>query len=371
VIAAAWLVFCAISSTLGGWLPAGWSDPLPLVPTPAPLQAGVSAPDDTSYRLDAGDVITVEDATQGPLTEHSITIGSDGLVDLPLLGPVSLGGLSTDQAQTLLNRNYQAYFLNPDITIQVVSQHPTRVYVQGAVRHPGVYISGKNTQPDPNAPASLGNTDASEIQDAFYLTDALIQAGGLTEHADYADIRIRRAGSQSTVLHVNLWNLFRQGNAAQDIPLQEHDVVIVPSLAIAAEGQPDWTAMTRTNISVGRFQVSIIGSVKQPGTYPVSARDTVLAAIAQAGGFATDANQRAVFLLRANPAGQIFKKRINAADPKLMGKGKAEWISLLPGDVIFVDNSPVRQSLAVGRTLVDRITGAALLPMFSALVEKN
>jgi polysaccharide export outer membrane protein len=348
----------------------GWCEPLPLVPTPSPLQASVVAQDD-GYHLGAGDEIMVEDATQGALTEKSTWIGGDGLVDLPMLGPVTLEGLSIEQAQALLNRQYSAYFLTPDITIQVVSQHPTRVYIQGAVRHPGIYISGKSTHPDHSNNGSFGTIDATETTDAFYLTDALIQAGGLTDHADYTDIRIQRKLPQPTVLHINLWKLFKQGASAQDIPLQEHDLILVPSVSAIEADNPDWQAMTRSNIGVGLFQVSVIGSVQQPGSYTVSAHDSVLAAVAQAGGFSDTANQRAVYLLRANSAGQVFKKRINASDPKLMDNGKADWITLLPNDVIFVDNSPARQSMAVGRTLVDRVTGSALLPMFSALLRKN
>ncbi len=330
------------------------------------------ATSDVSYILDAGDEISIEDATMGALASGPLRLADDGLVDLPMVGTMNLAGLTVEQAQDLLNNQYKRYLLNPAINLQVLSQHPLRVYAQGAVNHPGVLISGKNTQPDSKDHATLGSMEAGGGVSRFYLSDALIQAGGLRQDADYRDIQIHRSFPSEQVLHVNLWELFQHGASGQDLPLQERDVITVAEMPRAELlGSDDWKTMSRINISVGRFQVNVIGAVKQPGSYPVGVKDTVLSAIAQAGGFAAQASQRNVYLLRANSVGQIFKKRINASDARLLGKGKATWVSLLPGDLIFVDDSPAKEALSTGRTLVDRVTGAALLPLFSSLLRNG
>lgn len=330
------------------------------------------------YILDVGDEIKIEDAIIGNLTSLDPTndkaagetthISDDGLVDIPLVGPLRLSGLSLSAAQILLNHKYENFLQKPSITLQVISQHPMRVYVQGAVNHPGVYISGKNTQPENKDHAGLGGTDHTEVYSRYYLTDVLIQAGGLKANADYHDIRIFRGFPNPQILHVNLWQLFQQGNSAGDIALEERDRVEVPALpSNQLAFSEDWKSISRTNIGVGLFQVNVIGAVKLPGTYPLSASDTILAAIAQAGGFAPLANQKSVYLLRANENGQVFKKHIDASDERLMGKGHNAWPNLLPGDVIFVDDSSGRQAINIGKTLIDRTAGAALLPFFSSL----
>src|SRR5690349_11935408 len=85
-----------IMLALGLLLPsAGWCAHLPLVPTM--LQAGAVVSSD-DYRLDAGDEIGVDDATMGSLAQSGVQIGSDGTVDLPLIGTVSLAGLTVGQA---------------------------------------------------------------------------------------------------------------------------------------------------------------------------------------------------------------------------------------------------------------------------------
>jgi len=330
------------------------------------------ATNDVPYILDAGDEISIEDATLGALAGGPLRLADDGLVDLPMVGATNLTGLTVEQAQDLLNRQYKHYLLNPAINMQVLSQHPLRVYAQGAVNHPGVLISGKNTRPDSNDHATLGSMEAGGAISRFYLSDALIQAGGLRQDADYRDIQIHRSFPTEQVLHVNLWELFQHGASGQDIPLQDRDVITVTEMPrTELLSNDDWKTMSRSNISVGRFQVNVIGAVKQPGSYPVGVKDTVLSAIAQAGGFAAQASQKNIYLLRANSAGQIFKKRINASDARLLGKGKSTWISLLPGDLIFVDDSPAKEALSAGRALVDRATGAALLPIFSSLLRNG
>ena len=340
------------------------------------LTAGTAQPNE--YILDVGDEIRIEDTITGNLTSLDITngqaandtthISDEGLVDLPLIGPMRLSGLSISAAQSLLNRRYADLLQQPNITIQVVSQRPIRVYVQGAVNHPGIYINGKNTQPENKDHAALGGTDATEIYAQYHLTDALIQAGGLKANANYQDIRIFRGFPDPQILHVNLWQLFQQGESAGDISLEAHDRIEVPILpASQLAFSDDWKSISRTNLGVGLFQISVIGAVKQPGTYPLSAMDNAIGAIAQAGGFSPTANQKSVYLLRSNEQGQVFKKQLDASDARLMGQNSSIWPSLLPGDVIFVDEASGRQALALGKVLIDRTAGASLLPFFSSL----
>lgn len=330
------------------------------------------------YILDVGDEIRVDDTLLGNVTSldpanpqpvtDSVRIGEDGLVDLPLIGQIRLSGLPLTEAQNLLNRTFENVLQSPHITIQILSQHPVRVYIQGAVNRPGVYISGKNTQPDNKDHAALGGADITEVFSRYYLTDALIEAGGLKANADYQNIRIYRGFPEPRVLHVNLWQLFQQGNSAGDIVLEEHDRVEVPALPAGQLAfSEDWKSISRTNVGIQLFQVNVMGAVKQPGSYPVNTKDGVIAAIAQAGGFTPTANPKSVFLLRANDYGQVFKKCLDISNPNLRSAKHADWPLLLPGDVIFVDDSLGRQALAVGRTLVDRTAGASILPFFSSV----
>jgi protein involved in polysaccharide export with SLBB domain len=78
--------------------------------------------------------------------------------------------------------------------------------------------------------------------------------------------------------------------------------------------------------------VSVFGQVKKPGTLSYSAGMTVVEAISQAGGFNEMARKNAVIVTRKQDG-----KKINYVVPvDSIGQGKAENLTVRPGDVVFV-----------------------------------
>jgi protein involved in polysaccharide export with SLBB domain len=358
-------------------LPLSFADPQPAMP-PVETQILHAAMPDNGYILGAGDEIAVEDVNMGKLTTGRTKILADGTVDLPLIGEIALGGLSIDAAQDLLNEKYKAYYLEPSITIQIASPHPIRVYVRGAINNPGVYISGKNTRPASNGRYELGSSSLHAFSHQFYLTDALIQAGGVTHNADLRDVVIHRTFPRPQTIHVNLWALMKLGETIQDLPLHEQDIIQIASLPPqkSQAGNADWQQISGTNITRNLFPVNVIGAVKQPGSYQISGADGVLQAVAMAGGFSEMANQSKIYVLRANAAGQVFKTRVNASDSRLMKssrgrKAQSIRMTLLPEDVIFVDESTGKQALKAGGNLFDKAAGAAMLPYFNSILNDD
>jgi polysaccharide export outer membrane protein len=370
------MIALVLSVLITGILPSGFADSgMGAPPADTPV-LNVTMPD-SSYILGAGDELEVEDVNIGKLTTGRTKILADGSVDLPLIGEITLAGLSMDAAQVLLNEKYKTYYLEPAITIQILTPHPVRVYVRGAVNNPGVYVSGKNTRPSGNGRYALGSSSVHFFSHQFYLTDALIEAGGVTHNADLKDVVIQRTFPQPQTIHVNLWALMKLGETIQDLPLHEQDIIQVSSLPKNdLVHQDEWKQISGTNITQNLFPVNVIGAVKQPGSYQISGTDNVLQAIAMAGGFSELANQSNIYVLRTNAAGQVFKTQVNASDSRMMGrnhgkKGRQEWMALLPEDVIFVDESTGKKALEASRNLFDRATGAAMLPFFNSIVNQN
>ena len=79
----------------------------------------------------------------------------------------------------------------------------------------------------------------------------------------------------------------------------------------------------------------IIGQVERPGTYSLSARMTVLDALATAGGFRDFAKTKQIYLLRLTPDGS--RKRFQF-DYKAAVNGKDSYrdIELQTGDTLVV-----------------------------------
>ncbi len=366
------LIGVSLSSTTPGWS----EDRIDLseaVNTPeAPVAIHQASGPDNEYILATGDGVTVEDANMGLLTPQKISISADGTLDLPLIGIVELAGLSLDKAQALLNEKYKAYYVNPAISLQLLGQHPIRVYIQGAVHLPGIYVSGKNTQTQGTSKYSLGAYGTNLSFNRFYLTDALIQAGGVQHNADLQHIKIYRSVPQQQIIHINLWELLKSGAIIQDIPLQEQDVVEIPALPKEMlVDNTDWKILSQSNLSRNVFNVNVIGAVNKPGTYQISSQDNILTAIAEAGGFSELASQDNMFVLRTNSAGQVFKKQVKASDGRLTGKGKSDWVALLPDDVIFVDEATSKKALNAGKSLFDKASNASAFSFFNQLLRED
>lgn len=103
--------------------------------------------------------------------------------------------------------------------------------------------------------------------------------------------------------------------------------------------------------------VTIDGSVKGPGLYPVYGKMTLLQAIALAKGLDEFANPKRIAVFR-----QVDGKRLGAAfDLTTIRDGQDPDPEIYRGDVIVVDGSKTRQALR------DMVSGIPLLGLFRPL----
>lgn len=89
------------------------------------------------YRIGTGDRLKVTIYNNEKLSGE-YPVGGDGKIGLPMLGRVAVGGLTLDEATTLLvSRLADGYFLNPNVTVDMAQYRP--VYILGEVQKPGQY----------------------------------------------------------------------------------------------------------------------------------------------------------------------------------------------------------------------------------------
>lgn len=84
-------------------------------------------------------------------------------------------------------------------------------------------------------------------------------------------------------------------------------------------------------------EVTVLGQVQQPGTFPYRERLTLVQAISLAGGLTPVAQPRKVKLTRQLQGGRRTYE-ISVAD---ITSGKASDPTLQPGDIVFVPESPI------------------------------
>ena len=231
--------------------------------------------------------------------DRVVRVTSDGTISLPLLGAVQVGGLTPRQAEEAIARMLQEkkMLLNPQVSVQVLEFVSRRVYVQGAVPHPGnLDLLGDRT-----------------------LLDVLGEAGGLMKEADKRIIVNRpfaKTGEERIV--VDAEKLFYQGDPLVNVQIQPGDVITVP---FAQD-----------------YRVYVNGAVQKPG--PVEYRSyetmTVLQAVTAAGGGTDRASEGAVQVIRRLPDGT---KKLFKVNLKKIKKGKAEDMILERNDIVVVPES--------------------------------
>jgi len=89
-------------------------------------------------------------------------------------------------------------------------------------------------------------------------------------------------------------------------------------------------------------RVSVVGAVEKPGPFELLGRQTVLAAISEAGGLTRDAGED-IFVIRQLPGGESTSIRLSIDGLFVQGDPKLN-IALEPGDVI---NVPVDKAVPI------------------------
>ncbi|MEM6755008.1 MAG: polysaccharide biosynthesis/export family protein, partial [Cyanobacteria bacterium P01_C01_bin.38] len=173
----------------------------------------------SSYALGGGDRIQVN-VFEVPDYTGTYVIPPGGAINLPLIGSVQVGGLTTEQAADQISERYRRFLRRPIISVNLLSPRPINVFVAGEVTRPGAYTlslqGGAGQDPGIQYPTVLA---------------ALTTAQGVTISADITEVQLRREignGRQQTVI-LNLDELIKTGRSFQDITLRDGDTVFVPT----------------------------------------------------------------------------------------------------------------------------------------------
>ena len=129
-----------------------------------------------------------------------ILVDKEGLVQLPKLGATRLEGLSIDEARTKLERQYEAFVVDPVIDVKV---HSHEVSVIGQVISPGNYplYEGKNT-----------------------ISYFIAAAGGTDFHAKLTEVKLSR---QNLTYEIDLTRI--STDLLNNIVLLPGDVLYIPT----------------------------------------------------------------------------------------------------------------------------------------------
>ncbi len=125
-----------------------------------------------AYVLAPNDVIQVRVYQEDDL-ETKARIAKDGTITMPLLGVLTIGGKSVEQAAKLIKDSLaQGYLVNPQVTMVILEYSKRRFTVLGQVQKPGSYEI-------PN-------------EETIDLVQAIAMAGGYTRIGSPSKITLQR-----------------------------------------------------------------------------------------------------------------------------------------------------------------------------------
>lgn len=241
-------------------------------------------------------------------------VSSNQQISLPMLGAVTVGGLTTDQAQKLIAAKLveARLYNNPQVTVFVKEYVTQGISVMGEVQKPGIY----------------------QLLGARRLYDAISAAGGMTPKAGrYVLVTHRNRPDHPIRVPVSA----DAQSMANNIPLEPGDTVVVSKAGL----------------------VYVVGDVRQPGGF-VMENDkniTVLQAIALAQGIGPNPALNAAKLIRKTPAGP---QDIPVAIKKILS-AKAPDLELQADDIIFIPDSTSKSGAKRGaEAIVQMATGVAV-----------
>ena len=162
------------------------------------------------YRIGPEDLIEIQVFGVDQLT-RTVRVNSRGLISLPLVGNLEVGGLTSQQAESLVvTRLAESFLQNPQVSLFIREYTSQRVTIEGAVNKPGVYpLRGPTT-----------------------LLQSLAVAGGQASLSDMTEVMLFRGhndGKRETLMYDV--DRIRSGELEDPVVLNDDLIVVKRSKA--------------------------------------------------------------------------------------------------------------------------------------------
>lgn len=199
-------------------------------------------PVSSNYILGPGDKLLIN-FFGNENSEIEAYISREGKISLPKLGPVSLIGLTFEDANNFIKNKVKTELIGTDVSVSLKELRAINVYLLGEAYNPGQFtLSALST-----------------------VTNALFVAGGVNENGSLRNIQIKRGNE--TLAKYDFYDFLLKGSLSSDVRLQDGDIIFIPFI--------------ENKIKVGGF-------FKRPGYYEILMGETISDAISLAGGFHLD-----------------------------------------------------------------------------------
>jgi len=219
----------------------------------------------------------------------SVIVDSEGVIELPKVGRVTVVNLSLDKASRVIESEMSKHFANFTMDITMGQLKTIPVFVLGAVETPGKYNVG-----------SLST-----------VLNVLYASGGPTKRGSLRRVRVIR--NNKTVKWIDLYDLLVYGDKSSDILLKPGDTIFVPTVGDVA---------------------AIHGSVKNPAIYEIRNSTKLADLITMAGKYTRDTYINDINIIRKDLATGEFKLKTLSFPTWKDFLALSKQISIKDGDIV-------------------------------------
>jgi polysaccharide export outer membrane protein len=162
----------------------------------------------SSYKIGPEDVISVEVFNQDKYTRKGITVPPSGRISLVLIrGGVFVNGRTPQELERLIEKEYDEYLIEPQVTVTLEKANSYRYSIIGDVLQPGVRLMNRR----------------------MTVTEAIAEAGGVLTTGDRSKVAVLRrkkdGGLDPIVINVSA---IYKGKVPDNFYLAPGDQIMVP-----------------------------------------------------------------------------------------------------------------------------------------------
>lgn len=303
------------------------------------------------YLIGEGDTIQIIISRDTPEINGTYKVDNGGTIYMPRIHRTFISGLTLNELNNALDETFSEFVKNPKTESSIIVYRPIKVYVEGEVEQPGLYVFGSDkigekfstnflkyrNKSANNIPTSEIPLEKPETFPTIY--DAIQRSQGITMYSDLENIEITRVNSLSKGGGRKKTNLnFLKalgGNGVPSLNIRIYDGDIIK---INRTNNPISTQISKainTNLNPQFMSIFVSGRVNSPGLLAVSKASTLEDGLDIAGG--TNFLKGKIRFIRANQDGTIEKRKFSFKRNRKRGSYKNPYLK--NGDIIYVDKS--------------------------------
>jgi len=171
----------------------------------------LEATDFQDLTLDNGDEVEIRVYPHENMT-RKIRIPASKVIYYPMAGEININNKGVSEIRRILTQKLEAFFVNPQVSVEVTTQRSKNIYVMGEVTQTGPLPVDSNLR----------------------AIDAISKAGGFTLNASSDSVvLVRNTRNETQMKILDLKNIINAEGGVDNVALKSGDIIYVPRTFVA------------------------------------------------------------------------------------------------------------------------------------------